>query len=275
VFSLKGIRTLSEEGVEFRSHLDGSKRFLSPEGSISIQQTLGVDIAMALDECPASDLPLDALERSLDLTHRWAVRSLNARTDPDLCVFGITQGGCNRELRTRAAQQISALPFDGFAIGGLSVGEPKEAMYEVLSYHVAQLPPNHVHYLMGVGTPEDLVEGVRRGIDMFDCVMPTRAGRFGRVFVNADQPYLNIKNSRYALDRSPLDESCACLACRTYSRGYIHHLFKAGEMLGPQLASVHNLSHYLALMAKVRTAIAEGSFEELYAAIKTRWNEAQ
>lgn len=271
VFSLKSIRTISEEGIEFRSHLDGSKRFLTPELSIQVQQTLGVDIAMALDECPASDLSLVDLERSLDRTHRWAVRSLNARTDPSLCVFGITQGGCNRELRTRSAEQICAIDFDGFAIGGLSVGEPKESMYEVLSYHVDQLPRHHVHYLMGVGTPEDLVEGVSRGVDMFDCVMPTRAGRFGRVFVGGEQPFINIKNTRYARETGPLDPDCRCLACRTYSRGYINHLFKAGEMLGPQLASIHNLSHYLTLMSEIRAALAAGSFDQLYAAVKERW----
>lgn len=271
VFSLKGIRTLTEKGVEFRSHLDGSKRFLSPEGSIEVQQTLGVDIAMALDECPASDLSFEQFENSLDMTFRWAKRSLEARTDPELCVFGITQGGCHHELRTRAAQQISSLPFDGYAIGGLSVGERKAAMYEVLNYHVDQLLPGHIHYLMGVGTPEDIVEAVSQGVDIFDCVMPTRSGRFGRVFVEDNPPFINIKNAKFAEDAGPIDAGCSCLACRRYSRAYIQHLFKSGEMLGPQLASIHNLTHYLALMGRIRAAIEDDTFPALYAQIKKRW----
>lgn len=271
VFSLKGMRTLSEKGVEFRSHLDGSKQFLSPEGSIQVQQTLGVDIAMALDECPASNLTFEEFQESLDMTFRWAKRSLDARTDPEMCVFGITQGGCHRELRTRAAEQISSLPFDGFAIGGLSVGEPKASMYEVLGYHVGQLPAGHIHYLMGVGTPEDIIEAVSQGVDIFDCVMPTRSGRFGRIFVEDDPPFFNIKNARYAEDTSPIDPKCACLACRRYTRAYVHHLFKVGEMLGPQLASIHNLTHYLSLMGRIRTAIEDGTFPKLYEMMKARW----
>ncbi len=271
VFSLKGMRALSEQGVEFRSHLDGSKQFLSPEVSIGVQQTLGVDIAMVLDECPASDISRDEFERSLDLTFRWAKRSLDARTDPEMCMFGITQGGCHRELRTRAAQQISSLPFDGFAIGGLSVGEPKASMYEVLSYHVDQLPADHIHYLMGVGTPEDIIEAVSQGVDIFDCVMPTRSGRFGRVFIDSDPPFINIKNARFAEDTRPLDAGCACVACRRYTRAYVHHLFKVGEMLGPQLASIHNLAHYLSLMGRIRASIEDESFPVLYASLKARW----
>jgi queuine tRNA-ribosyltransferase len=271
VFSLQGIRTISEEGIEFRSHLDGSKQFLSPEKSIEIQQTMGVDIAMALDECPSSTLEFSVLERSLEMTLRWARRSLAARSDPEMCMFGITQGGCHHELRTRSAAGIREIPFDGYAIGGLSVGEPKTAMYEVLSYHAGQLPETHIRYLMGVGTPEDIVEAVSQGVDIFDCVMPTRSGRFGRVFVEDDPPFFNIKNSRYAEDTSPIDPACSCLACRTYSRAYIHHLFKVGEMLGPQLASIHNLSHYLSLMARIRTEIEAGGFQNLYREIKSRW----
>jgi queuine tRNA-ribosyltransferase len=271
VFSLKSIRTLTEAGVEFRSHIDGSKQFLSPEKSIQIQQTMGVSIAMAFDECPASDLDRAAFEKSLHMTHRWAMRSLEARTDPEMCLFGITQGGCIKDLRTLAAEQIGALPFDGYAIGGLSVGEAKDKMYEVLSYHVAQLPQGHVHYLMGVGTPEDVVEAVSHGVDMFDCVMPTRSGRFGRIFVEESPPFINIKNSRFAEDTSPLDAGCSCLACRNYSKAYIHHLFKVGEMLGPQLASIHNLTHYLDLMRRIRLSIEDNTFSALYASIKERW----
>lgn len=271
VFSLQGMRTITEQGIEFRSHLDGSKQFLSPEKSIEIQQTMGVDIAMALDECPSSTLEFSVLERSLEMTLRWARRSLAARTDPQMCMFGITQGGCHRELRTRSAAEISQIPFDGYAIGGLSVGEPKTAMYEVLSYHAEQLPDRTIRYLMGVGTPEDIIEAVSQGVDIFDCVMPTRSGRFGRVFVEDDPPFFNIKNSRYAEDTGPIDPLCRCLACTTYSRAYIHHLFKVGEMLGPQLASIHNLSHYLSLMSRIRTEIESGGFQTLYAEIKRRW----
>jgi queuine tRNA-ribosyltransferase len=273
VFSLKSIRTLTEEGIEFRSHIDGTKQFLSPEGSINVQQTLGVSIAMALDECPASTIDYNAYERSLEMTYRWAKRSLAARTDPEMCLFGITQGGCHRDLRARAADQICGLPFDGLAIGGLSVGEPKEAMYETLSYHVDQLDQERIHYLMGVGTPEDIIEAVSRGVDIFDCVMPTRSGRFGRVFVDAGPPFFNIKNSRFAGDTGPLDPTCSCVACRNYSRAYINHLFKVGEMLGPQLASIHNLTHYLSLMKRIRESIENDTFEHLYGVIKARWKD--
>lgn len=271
IFSLKGIRSISEEGVEFRSHIDGSKQFLSPEKSIEVQETMGVDIAMVLDECPVSTLDYDAIEKSLAMTIRWAKRSLAARRDLQMCMFGITQGALHRELRTRSAEQISEIPFDGYAIGGLSVGEPKDAMYEVLSYHVGQLPSSHIRYLMGVGTPEDIIEAVNRGVDIFDCVMPTRSGRFGRVFVNSDPPFMNIKNARYAEDTGPIDATCRCLACRRYSRAYIQHLFKVGEMLGPQLASIHNLAHYLDLMQNIRSAIEGDAFLQLYNTIKKRW----
>jgi queuine tRNA-ribosyltransferase len=273
VFSLKSIRTLTEEGIEFRSHIDGSKQFLSPEGSITVQQTLGVSIAMALDECPASTLDYNAFERSLEMTYRWAKRSLAARIDPEMCLFGITQGGCHKDLRTRAAEQICGLPFDGIAIGGLSVGEPKGEMYETLSYHVDQLDGDRIHYLMGVGTPEDIVEAVSQGVDIFDCVMPTRSGRFGRVFIEADPPFFNVKNSRYAEDTGPLDPACSCVACRNYSRAYINHLFKVGEMLGPQLASIHNLTHYLSLMKRIRESIENDTFDQLYRLIKARWKD--
>ena len=272
VFSLKSIRKISEEGVEFNSHIDGARCFLSPEKSIQIQEDLGVDIAMMLDECPAGNLEYAYIEKSLAMTNRWAGRALAARKREDMSLFGITQGGPFRDLRTRAAEELGALPFDGFAIGGLSVGEPKNIMYEVLSYHRAQLPADRICYLMGVGTTEDIVEAVRNGVDLFDCVMPTRAGRFGRAFVSCESaPYINIKNSGYTEDPRPLDTSCGCFACRRYSRAYLHHLFSVGEMLGPQMLSLHNLTHYLALMKSIREAIAAGSFSELYREVKTRW----
>ena len=277
VFSLKGMRKLSEEGVEFQSHLDGSKQFLTPEKAIYIQETLGVDIAMVLDECPSPDFTTEQLQKSLDMTVRWAKRCLAARTKPDVTnVFGITQGCGVRELRTQAAQQLSELNFNGMAIGGLSVGEPKEMMYEVLSYHPAQLPKEKIRYLMGVGTPEDIVTAVKHGVDLFDCVMPTRAGRFGRVFVNHDsEPFFNIRNTRFALDQNPLDASCKCVACRNYTRAYIHHLFKVDEMLGPQLISCHNIFHYQSLMKEIRESIRAQEFDSVYRRITAAWSLVQ
>lgn len=276
VFSLKGMRKLSEEGVEFQSHLDGSKQFLSPEKAIQIQETLGVDIAMVLDECPDGTLDYSAVDTSLSLTLRWAKRCLDARTNAErTSLFGITQGGMFPELRKRAAEALSSMPFDGLAIGGLSVGEPKKKMYEVLSYHPAQLPKEKIRYLMGVGTPEDIITAVHFGVDLFDCVMPTRSGRFGRAFVSGDEPFINIKNSRFSLDSDPLDSECVCVACRNYSRAYIHHLFKVDEMLGPQLLSAHNLAFYLSFMRRIREAIGGGCFNALYSAERARWRDFQ
>lgn len=272
VFSLASMRKVTEDGAAFQSHIDGAKKFLTPELAIEIQDSLGVDIAMVLDECPPADWNRDAIEKSLEMTLRWAKRSLEARKRSTLSVFGITQGGRFLDLRKRAAEELSKLPFDGFAIGGVSVGEPKEVMYEVVSNHARDLPDTHIRYLMGVGTPEDIVQSVREGVDLFDCVMPTRSGRFGRAFVRGEEPTLNLRNARFSGDKDPLDSTCRCLACRRYSRAYIHHLFKADEMLGPQLLSLHNLTHYMDLMALIRKGIREGSFEELYALEKKRWS---
>lgn len=275
VFSLQSIRKVTEDGVEFRSHIDGEKLFLSPEGALLIQEELGVDIAMVLDECPPGNRSYKEIEDSLSLTNRWARRAIEAKKANDTALFGITQGGVFKDLRARAASELSALPFDGLAIGGLSVGEPKQSMYEVLSYHVEQLPAGKPRYLMGVGTPGDIVQGVFEGVDMFDCVMPTRAGRFGRAFVSEDFPYINIKNSEYKLSKEPLDRSCKCLTCRNYSRAYLHHLFKVDEMLGPILLSVHNLSVYLTLMKEIRECIAAESFDALYRQVSKRWAKVE
>ena len=275
VYSLKDIRKLSEEGVHFRSHIDGAKCFLSPEGSMQIQEELGVDVAMVLDECPRSGLSESEVERSLELTLRWADRSLAARRSGSTLVFGITQGGTFPHLRARAAEELAQRGFDGLAVGGVSVGEPKEKMYEVLSYHVDQLPASKIRYLMGVGTPEDIVQAVREGIDLFDCVIPTRSGRFGRAYVSGDQPFVNIKNAVFQEQDAPLDPACDCFCCRTYSRAYLNHLFKVNEMLGPQLLSIHNLRFYLAFMARIRAAIEAGRLEELYADEKRRWQGAE
>ena len=272
IFSLSSLRTLSEKGVEFRSHLDGAKLFLSPELAVEIQETLGVDIAMVLDECPPATLSHADTRKSLELTLRWAERALNARSaSQQTALFAITQGAVFRDLRSHAAAHLAQLPFDGYAIGGLSVGEPKEQMYEVLSYHPAELPDAKVRYLMGVGSPRDIVEAVYRGVDLFDCVMPTRAGRFGRAFVGGEEPFLNIRNARFASDIAPLDPKCGCLACRTHTRAYLHHLFRVDEMLGPQLLSIHNLTHYLDLMGSIRRAIRAGTIRELYDLEAARW----
>jgi queuine tRNA-ribosyltransferase len=275
VYSLKSIRRLAEEGVEFKSYLDGSKRLLTPEKSIQIQEELGVDIAMALDECPAAGLERNEVERSLEMTTRWAKRCLAARKRSDMALFGITQGGVYPELRERAAAELSEMEFDGMAIGGVSVGEPKEKTYEILSYHAAQLPAGKIRYLMGVGTPQDIVYAVHCGIDLFDCVIPTRAGRCGRAYVRGEAPYLNLRNAKYQRDSRPLEEGCSCVACRNYSRAYINHLFKAYEMLGPQLLSLHNVTHYMSLMREIREAIREGRFESLYQAEQRRWRSFQ
>lgn len=264
VFSLKGIRKLSKEGVEFRSVIDGSKHFLSPERSIEIQEALGVDIAMAFDECPDGRLEYDDVKKSLDITLGWEKRSLEAKQREETALFAITQGGMFKDLRTYAIEELSKLPFDGFAIGGLSVGEEKEQMYDVLSYHPQDLPQDKIRYLMGVGTPRDIVEAVHNGVDLFDCVMPTRAGRFGRAYVSGEEVFINIKNSAHATSNEPVDKNCDCIACKRYSRAYIHHLFKAGEMLGPILLSTHNLAYYLNLMKRIREAISSGNFEALY-----------
>lgn len=273
VFSLKGLRKISEQGVEFRSHLDGAKMFLSPEKAIEIQEAFGVDIAMVLDECPASGLSHELTLKSLELTLRWAKRCLLSRKRPETQVFGITQGALYPDLRKRAAEELSAMEFDGMAVGGLSVGEPASAMYEVLSYHVDQLPNDKIHYLMGVGTPRDIVQGVFEGIDTFDCVMPTRAGRFGRAFIFGDQPYINIKNSKYVEDQQPLCSECSCVACRNYTRAYICHLFRVNEMLGPQLLSIHNLAHYLEFMRRIRVSILKDEFGIFYQREKSRWQQ--
>lgn len=270
IYSLKAIRKLEEEGVTFKSHLDGKTLFLSPEKAIQIQEAYGVDVAMVLDECPDATLSWQKISESLDRTLRWSKRCLEARRK-QTAIFGITQGALYPDLRQKSAEVLAAQNFDGLAIGGLSVGETTEQMYEVLSYHVNHLPKDKIRYLMGVGTPQDITEAVYRGIDLFDCVMPTRSGRFGRAFVSGDQPYINVKNSQYALLDQAIDPNCDCFACRTYSLAYVHHLFKVGEMLGPQLLSIHNLRYYLRLMKEIRTAIKEDRYDKLHQEEQRRW----
>lgn len=258
VFSLASIRKVREEGVEFRSHLDGSLHFLSPEKSIEIQTRMGVDIAMAFDECPAYGQSYADLERSLDLTHRWAARSLKARHESAIALFGIVQGGIHPTLRKRSVEEIAALDFDGLAIGGISVGETKEEMLDVVRFTAPLLPHERPRYLMGVGTPEDLLDCVAAGIDMFDCVLPTRNARNGSLFTSRGK--IAIKNAQYAQDDRPLDPECSCLTCRTVSRAYLRHLFVSEEIAGLVYNTIHNLSFYLDLMRSVRQSIASNSF---------------
>jgi queuine tRNA-ribosyltransferase len=256
VFSLASIRKVREEGVEFRSHLDGSAHFLSPEVSVGIQTKMGVDIAMAFDECPEHGLSHAEVERSMELTHRWARRSLATRTTSAL--FGIVQGGTYPDLRKRSVEEIASMDFDGIAIGGVSVGESKEEMLDVMRFTAPMLPVDKPRYLMGVGTPEDLLDGVAAGIDMFDCVMPTRNARNGTLFTSSGK--IAIKNARYADDQRPLDERCGCVTCTTVSRAYLRHLYVSGEIASMVYNTIHNVAFYLDLMRGVRQAIALDSF---------------
>ena len=270
VFSLSAIRKIREEGVEFRSHIDGSQHFLSPERSIEIQSRMGVDIAMAFDECPPYGGSRAEVEKSMELTHRWAKRSFEARVSspaPSPALFGIIQGGIYKDLRKRSAEEIGAIPFDGVAIGGLSVGEPKEEMLETMRFTAPLMPAGRPRYLMGVGTPEDLIEGVAAGIDMFDCVMPTRNARNGTLFTSEGK--ISIKNARFAADEGPLDPKCGCITCRTVSRAYLRHLFLAGEIAASVYNTIHNVSFYLDLMRSIRQAIASNSFRSF----QLSWNQ--
>ncbi|MBB1535745.1 tRNA guanosine(34) transglycosylase Tgt [Leptotrichia sp.] len=263
VFSLGSLRRIKEEGVHFRSHLDGSKHFLSPEKSISIQNNLGSDIMMVLDECPPGMSSREYLIPSIERTTRWAKRCIDANKNKDRQgLFAIVQGGIYEDLRDKSFEELSQYDedFAGYALGGLAVGEPREDMYRILEYITPKLPENKPRYLMGVGEPLDMLEAVESGIDMMDCVQPTRIGRHGTVFTKYGR--LVIKNKVYELDDRPLDEGCDCYACRNYTRGYIRHLFKAKEILGQRLATYHNLHFLIKLMNDSREAIKEGRFKE-------------
>ena len=268
VFSLAERRKIDENGVAFRSHLDGSSYLLTPERAVDIQANLGSDIAMVLDECPALPSTAKVIDRSLELTARWAkrcrMRFLEKKGDditgPGPLQFGIVQGGTFPDLRRKSAELTVSIGFEGYAIGGLSVGEPNETMYEVVSQLTPYLPADQPRYLMGVGTPLDIVEAVARGVDMFDCVLPTRNARNGQLFTSEGP--LNIKNAEYAEDDGPPDPLCGCYTCRHFSRAYLRHLFRAGEMTGGTLNTLHNLSFYLDTMSRIREAIAFGRFED-------------
>lgn len=261
VFSLSDMRKIEEEGVHFRSHLDGSKLFLSPEKAINVQNKLGPDIMMSFDECPPFDESHDYVKKSVERTSRWAERGLEAHQNRDTQgLFGIVQGAGFEDLRRQSAKDLTSMDFAGYSIGGLSVGEPKEDMYRVLDFTTPLLPEDKPRYLMGVGTPDALIEGVMRGVDMFDCVLPTRIARNGTTMTSKGR--VVIKNATYARDFRPLDENCDCYTCRNYSRAYIRHLIKSDETFGLRLTSYHNLYFLLDLMKKVRQAIREDNLLE-------------
>ena len=263
VMSLSELRKISEDGVTFASHIDGSKHMLTPERSMEIQRLLGSDIVMAFDECPRADAPHEVIEQSMRMSMRWAARSRagfdsGAEHAERSALFGIQQGALHQDMRGESAAALQEIGFDGYAIGGLAVGEGQAAMFAVLDYAPGQLPADKPRYLMGVGKPDDLVGAVERGIDMFDCVLPSRSGRNGQGFTWAGP--VNLRNARHAEDPAPLDEHCPCDACAKYSRAYLHHLIKSGEILGAMLLTEHNLTFYQQLMASMRAAIAEGRF---------------
>jgi len=264
VFSLNLLSKVSDEGVVFQSHLDGSRHFLTPEKAIEIQEGLGADIIMAFDECLAYPSDYAKTDASLDRTLRWAKRCKEARRRDDQFLYGIVQGGFYDDLRQKGLEGLLEIGFDGYAIGGLSVGEPQEKMLQVLEKVVPLIPGASPRYLMGVGTPQDLVEGVARGIDFFDCVLPTRHARTGALFIGSGE--IAIKNAQYAEDDRPLDPDCGCYTCRHFSRAYLRHLFMAKELLAVRLNTLHNLYYYLTLMKTIREAIEGDSFEKFYKA---------
>lgn len=260
VFSLGDLRKITEEGVSFRSHHDGSTQFLSPEKSMEIQMALGADIAMAFDECTPYPADYEYACRSMRLTTRWARRCQAVHNRSDQALFGIVQGGMYADLRRESAEDLVEMDFPGYAIGGLSVGEPKPLMYEVLEQTVPYLPSSKARYLMGVGTPDCLVEGVARGIDMFDCVFPTRVARNGTAITS--QGRVVIRNAAYAEDFSPLDPACDCYTCRNYSRAYLRHLIRCDEIFGLRLMSLHNLHYLIKLMGRIREAILQDNYPD-------------
>ncbi|MDA9609490.1 tRNA guanosine(34) transglycosylase Tgt [Paracoccaceae bacterium] len=261
VMSLAELRKLSEEGVTFKSHIDGSRHTLSPERSMEIQKMLGSDIVMCFDECPALPAKYDKISDSMHLSMRWAKRSRDAFGDrPGHALFGIQQGGLEYDLRAESAKILQSIEFDGYALGGLAVGEGQEAMFHVLDYAPDMLPANKPRYLMGVGKPSDIVGAVKRGIDMMDCVLPSRSGRTGQAFTH--RGVVNIKNARHQNDPRPLDVSCLCPACKNYSRAYLHHVFKSQEIISSMLITWHNLHYYQDLMGKMRKAILTDNFAE-------------
>ena len=274
VMSLSKLRTLTEDGVRFRSHIDGSEHFLSPERAMQIQNLLGSDLQMVLDECPAFPAEESAIEKSLALSMRWAARSKTAfGVQPERACFGIVQGGVYPHLRLRSVEELQRIGFDGYAVGGLAVGEGQAAMFDTLEATVPHLPQDRPRYLMGVGKPGDIVGAVMRGIDMFDCVLPTRSGRNGQAFTWRGP--MNLRNARFADDSAALDNDCSCPACRFYSRAYLHHVVKSGEIIASMLLTWHNLQFFQDLMAGLRAAVAAGRADEFSRHFAARYEEGK
>lgn len=270
VMSLSGLRKITEDGVSFQSHIDGAKYMLTPERSMEIQRLLDADIAMAFDECVRYPAEKKAVQKSMERSMRWAERSQKAFADrKGYGLFGIVQGGMFQDLRLHSARALTDIGFDGYAIGGLAVGEGQKLMFEVLDYTAPALPEDKPRYLMGVGRPSDIVGAVARGVDMFDCVMPSRSGRTGQAFTS--HGVLNMRNARHMDDAAPLDAACSCPACRHYTRGYIHHLFRTGEILGSMLLTGHNIQFYQDLMKQIRTAIEQNAFDAFQDAFAQRY----
>jgi len=268
IFSLGSLRKISEEGVTFQSHLDGSSHSLTPEKVVEIQRVLGTDIAMVLDECVPYPSPYEYVKTSMERTSRWARRSLQARRESDPALFAIVQGGVHRDLREKSARALVEMGFQGYAIGGLSVGEPKPSMLDVLQWTTLLLPEDAPRYLMGVGTPEDMISAVMLGVDFFDCVLPTRNARNGTLFTSSGK--ISIKQAQYAEDGRPVDETCTCYTCRHYSRAYLRHLYLSKEILSSRLNTIHNLYYYVSLLRKIRVAIQEGRFLDIYQSLTSR-----
>lgn len=272
VFSLAKLTKLTDDGVTFQSHIDGSPLELTPESATRIQQQLGADMIMCLDECPPHDVPPERMREAVDRTTAWARRCRDAKTRDDQALFGIVQGGTSRELRERSADGLLPLDFPGYAVGGLSVGETPAAMYETLDFTVPLLPDDRPRYLMGVGTPTDLIEAVMRGIDLFDCVMPTRNGRNATAFT--DGGVVRLRNRVHQRDSRPLDAECGCPACTQFSRAYLRHLFISREMLGPILVSLHNIAYYQRLLRDLRDAIRDRRVREFRSLRLAGWNSS-
>jgi queuine tRNA-ribosyltransferase len=258
IFSLGDLMKIKEEGAYFHSHIDGGRHFISPETAVEIQEALGSDIMMCLDECTPYPATPKQAEKSLAITLKWAQRSKAAKTSPHQALFGIIQGSIYPDLRKRAQEEMQAIGFDGYALGGLSVGEPKEIMMNIVEGITPLLPAHQPRYLMGTGTPEDIVESVTRGIDIFDCVIPTRCARNGLLFTNQEK--IVIKNARYRTDEAPVDSTCDCYCCKNYSRAYLRHLFMAREILAMILNTIHNIRYYMRLMEEIRSAIMDGQY---------------
>lgn len=270
VLSLAKTRKILEHGISFQSHLDGSKHLLTPEKAVEVQEYLNSDIMMCLDECPPVESPREYIEKAVDLTTRWAGECKHARTDETKALFGIVQGGIYKDLRQKSMDGLMELDFEGYSIGGLGIGEESEETYHTTEFCLNTLPEDKVRYLMGIGKPEDIVEAVSKGVDLFDCVIPTRNARNGNVFTSNGK--IVIKNAQYSNDNSPLDEKCGCYTCTNFSRAYLRHIFLAGELLSHRLLTLHNLYYYATLMKRIRESIVQGKFEDLRREISGKEN---